>query len=187
MAATHRSDPKLIQACLAGDQRAWHTLIEQYARLVYSIPRRYGMSDADADDVFQNVFATLVRSLDRVEDQTKLSAWLITTTHRECWRHGKRSPVGVELDERDIRADSPPQDLADQWELQHQVRRGLDELGDPCKSLLEALFLSPSDMDYETIAGQLGMKVGSIGPTRARCFKKLEAILRKLGYEPATV
>jgi len=93
----------------------------------------------------------------------------------------------VELDERDIRADAPPQDLADQWELQHQVRRGLDELGDPCKSLLEALFLSPSDMDYETIAGQLGMKVGSIGPTRARCFKKLEAILRKLGYEPATV
>ena len=45
------------------------------------------------------------------------------------------------------------------------------------------LFLEQGAPDYETIAEQLDMKVGSIGPTRARCFRKLEAILLEMGIE----
>ena len=40
------------------------------------------------------------------------------------------------------------------------------------------------NVDAEAIASQLDMPVGSIGPTRARCFKKLEKILLDMGYEP---
>lgn len=184
MSDDRQSDPALIRGCLEGDQRAWNTMVDRYKRLVYSIPRRYGMDDNDAEDVFQNVFAILLRHLDQLKDQTRLSSWLITTAHRECWRLGRRKPKDEPLEERDIRADAPPDALIERWERQHIVRTALERLGDPCKALLEALFLCPSQQGYETIAASLNMKIGSIGPTRARCFKKMEAILNELGYQP---
>ncbi|MCH8314606.1 MAG: sigma-70 family RNA polymerase sigma factor, partial [Planctomycetes bacterium] len=74
---------------------------------------------------------------------------------------------------------------AAQWERQQIVREALDRLGGRCQQLLTALFLAPGTLNYEAIADQLGMKVGSIGPTRARCFEKMEKILREMGLDPA--
>jgi RNA polymerase sigma factor (sigma-70 family) len=181
----HRSDPELIKACQDGNQAAWNELIDRYGRLIYSIPRRYGLSDADADDVFATVWATVFRKLRDLRDQTRLSAWLITTTHRESWRIGKRTAGRyVDLDDRIADVGAPDENQATTWEQQHLVRRGLDELGGRCKELLSALFLEAGEPSYEAIAQRLGIPVGSIGPTRARCFKKLEKILVELGLDP---
>src|SRR5512144_1837201 len=76
-----RSDQDLIQACLEGDETAWKDLVLRYGRLVYSVPRRYGLSAADADDVFQNVFTAVYRHLAGLRDQARLAAWLITISH----------------------------------------------------------------------------------------------------------
>lgn len=179
----HMSDPDLIRKCIEGDQQAWEGLIDQYGRLVYSIPARYGMSEDDANDVFQDVFMILLKKLDQIRDQNRISSWLITTTHRECWRRGRRQPVQLDIDEHDVVADAPPEEVVTQWENQRLVRDGLEGLGNPCKSLLEMLFLSSGEGDYESVAERLGIPVGSIGPTRARCFRKLERILRDLGYQ----
>lgn len=112
------------------------------------------------------------------------SAWLITTTHRECWRIGRNRNRTLDL-EHDFADVSQPEDARiEQWERQQLVRQALEELGGTCEELLSALFLTPAVEDYERIAGRLNMKVGSIGPTRARCFKKLEPILKRLGLEP---
>jgi hypothetical protein len=45
------------------------------------------------------------------------------------------------------------------------------------------LFLSEESPTYEQVARCVGCPVGSVGPTRARCFKKLETILRQMGVE----
>jgi RNA polymerase sigma factor (sigma-70 family) len=180
----HAADPQLVDACRNGDERAWNELVDRYGRLVYSIPRRYGLAEADCDDVHQAVFVSLYKSLDQLRDQTRLSSWLITTTHRECWRVGKRSGIPADLDDRIADVGAPSPERAAAWEQQHIVRQGLDRLGDPCATLLRALFLAGDRPDYQSIARQLDMKIGSIGPTRARCFKKLEPILLDLGLEP---
>jgi len=177
----YKSDPALIQACLKGEKAAWDTLVERYGRLVYSIPHRYGFSADDADDVFQNVFLLAYRSLDKLKDQTRLSSWLITTTHRACWQIGKRGEKYPELDEKIDDVAAPDEDQVEAWERQHLVRQGLATLGGKCEQLLNLMFLDPEKPSYETIAERLGMKVGSIGPTRARCFEKLQRILEQLG------
>ncbi|MHC4949076.1 MAG: RNA polymerase sigma factor [Planctomycetota bacterium] len=178
----HRSDPALVQACLRGDRAAWDRLVDQYGRLVYSIAHRYGLEEGDADDVFQAVFLVLFRRLETLKDQTRLSAWLITTTHRECWRIGRRSEVpGLEETITDL--GEPSEEQSERWERQHLVRLGLERLGGRCQELLQALFLEGAETGYESIAARLGMPVGSIGPTRARCFAKLERILSELGVE----
>jgi hypothetical protein len=56
-------------------------------------------------------------------------------------------------------------------------------LGGRCQELLSTLFLEPGEPSYEAIAERLDMTLGSIGPTRARCFKKLEKILVELGLD----
>ena len=111
----YRSDPRLIARCVDGDQAAWDDLVDRYGRLVYSIARRYGL-DADADDVFQNVFSALFRSLDRLRDKGRLSSWLITTTHRECWRVGRRPGGPEDLDQHIVDVSAPSDEQAAQWE-----------------------------------------------------------------------
>ncbi len=179
----HRSDPELIQACLAGESAAWDTLVDTYSRLVYSIPRRYGMTEADADDVTQVVFTILFRKLDTLKDNTRLSAWLITTTHRECWRIGKKSESAAAVEEAIADLSEPAPDEASRWEQAHLVRQGLADLGGRCEELLRRMFFAASEPDYQQIGEELGMPVGSIGPTRARCFEKLRKILERLGLE----
>lgn len=179
-----RNDLQLIQACLAGRHDAWDELVDRFKRLVYSIPRRYGFSDADADDVFQNVFIILYRKLDTVRDHERLAGWLIRITHRECYRVGKQSGRYVQLDEMIHDVGEPSEHDAGLWERQQIVRQALEELGGRCQQLLTALFLATGTPNYEAMADQLGMKVGSIGPTRARCFEKMEKILRKMGLDP---
>ncbi len=181
---SHRSDPALVQSCIDGKETAWKELVERYGRLVYSISLRCGLSPTDADDVFQNVFTILLRHLGKLRNQTTLSAWLITTTYRESWRLRKGTSIHSELNEI-IPDGSPP--LGDEllrWERDQQVREALDRLDDRCRALLSALFLDPDEPSYETIATRVGMPVGSIGPTRARCFKKLEALLIEMGFDP---
>jgi len=181
------SDADLVQACLDGDAAAWDEVLRRFGRLIYSIPRRYGFSDADADDVFQVVLTILFRKLDTIRDRDRLSAWLIRTTHRECYRIGKQSGRYAELD-RDIEdVNEPTDEDAELWERRHLVHQGLRRLGGRCEQLLTALFVTPGQPNYETIARQLDMRVGSIGPTRARCFEKLEKILVELGLAAGDV
>ncbi len=180
-----RSDSaERIASCLRGDEKAWNDLVDQYGRLVYSIARRYRLADADADDVFQSVFLILLRKLPSLREVERLSAWLITITHRECWRIGKRTGIPTDLDDRIADVNAPSDEQMSTWEQQHLVRLGLERLGGRCETLLTALFMADGSPSYELIADQLGMKVGSIGPTRARCFRKLEQILLDLGLEP---
>lgn len=180
----HCSDPELLKACQRGEQAAWDQLVEDYGRLIYSIPRRYGLNDADSDDVFAAVWATVFKSLDSLRDDAKLSAWLITTTHRECWRVGKKRGTYQQLNDVMPDVSEPDESKAEQWERQHMVRRALRELGGRCEELLTALFLDRggAEANYTAIAKNIGMPVGSIGPTRARCFEKLKAILESLGF-----
>jgi RNA polymerase sigma factor (sigma-70 family) len=183
--SVHRSDPELVKACQRGDQKAWRELVDRYGRLVYSIPRRYGLTESDSEDVVQAVFTALFRRLGNLRDLTRLSAWLITTAHRQCWHVGRRNDAQPELEERIVDVGSPGEDQIETWERQHLVRLALEQLGGPCKELLTALFLEPSQSDYQAVAERLGMKLGSIGPTRTRCFRKLQKILLDLGYEGA--
>ena len=65
------------------------------------------------------------------------------------------------------------------------VRAAMARLDAKCRGLLAALFLDPDPAAYGAIAERLGMAIGSIGPTRARCFRKLEPLLREAGIDEA--
>ena len=73
-----------MAACLAGDESAWREVVARYGRLVHSILKRYSLDRDAAEDVFQEVFAILLRQLPGIRRRTALPKWFITTTHRTC-------------------------------------------------------------------------------------------------------
>ncbi|MDY7109156.1 MAG: sigma-70 family RNA polymerase sigma factor [Planctomycetota bacterium] len=171
-------DETLVRACRAGDEAAWREIVTRYGRLVFSIPRRYGLDPEASEDVFQEVFSILVQQLPAIQNPTGLPKWLITTTHRVSCR-AIRSARGKGARVQDgVDPGAPPPEEALRWERQHLVREGLRRLGGRCEELLTALYLDHEHVSYRHIARRLGMPVGSIGPTRARCLGKLMEILR---------
>jgi hypothetical protein len=80
---------------------------------------------------------------------------------------------------------SPSEEQVAAWEQQQLVREGLRMLGGRCERLLRMLFMLSEQCDYQTISAELGIPVGGIGPTRARCLKKMEGILASLGLDPS--
>lgn len=186
---SHRSDPVLIEACLRGERAAWEALVGRYARLVWSVARKQGLSSGDADDVHQVVFATLIGHLAELRDRERLSSWLITTTSREAWRTRQRLRRRVEVQTGGAASIPPAADEDDaagpaagaDEEDRQLVREAMGHLNERCRDLLTALFAAGGEPRYPEIAERLGMPVGSIGPTRARCLAKLESLLRSLG------
>src|SRR5680860_1043853 len=80
-----------------------------------------------------------------------------------------------------IDPEAPAESQVVDWEHAALTHRALNQLGGQCQQLLELLFLSDTHVDYKAIAANLGISIGSIGPTRARCLKRLKGHLADLG------
>lgn len=168
----------LLAQCRAGHEDAWRALVDRYASLVYGVARSHGFRDERADDIAQSVFTTLVTRLGSIREPDALPGWLVTTTRRACWRLA-RAPAMVPIEGVTPRVEP---DAAERDERRAMLAWALRSLGPPCEELLRAMFLRHASPRYEQLAEELGMPVGSIGPTRGRCLAKLaNALAERLG------
>ena len=186
-----RTDKELLIACRNGDESSWEALVDRYQRLIYTIPRRAGLDQDQASEVFQDVFVTLLEKIDDINDPDRLHAWLVTAARRKTWRllMKERSLRGVELSDEEndgenglpVIVDSKPlpDEVLLQIEEQHRVRTAVSELDERCQKLLTLLYYEPEPPSYAEIAEAFGTSEGSIGPTRARCLKKLLRLLKE--------
>lgn len=177
-------DARLAERCLAGDERAWAALVRRHERLVFAVARSYRLSDDDLADVFQEVFTALARGLPRLRDARTLVRWLSSTTERialataQRRRREQARSVEIDADARDL--DSGAEPVGADLELLEQqavVRMGLAALAPRCQRLLTALYFEDPSPSYGEISTRLGVPVGSLGPTRARCLDKLREAL----------
>lgn len=157
-----RTDEALVLACRRGDAAAWEALIARYQRLIYSIPRRAGLGEEQAADVFQQVFATLLEHLERIEQPARIGSWLATTARRETWRVSRQNRLartrtrtiaedGAEDDAARVPDSAPlPDELLLRLEEQQRIRTAVGALDDRCRGLITVLFLRP---DPPTLRG----------------------------------
>jgi RNA polymerase sigma factor (sigma-70 family) len=173
---------ELVAQCRRGDGLAWRELVLRHQRLVLGVGRSYGLQVADAEDVFQQTFAELARSLGRLRNPERLEAWLCTTARRAALRL-----VAAERRHARLFSEDPaeleqlsPEDVdtrIEQLRMAERVRRQIEALGPPCSTLLLGLFASPP-RPYRELAQESGLAVGSLGATRARCLDRLRRHLR---------
>jgi RNA polymerase sigma factor (sigma-70 family) len=164
-----------------GDQLAWERLFDQYARLIWSMTRDFKLVESDAADVFQTTWLRLLEHINRLDHPARVGSWLAATARHECLRSlaaRKRIVLMPEEALADGEAHGPAVDerlLAQ--ESTEAVRAALSRLPTRWQRLLGMLMADPP-ASYTEISDQLGLPVGSIGPTRGRCLERLRVLLQ---------
>src|SRR5580658_146020 len=166
----------LVARARKGERQAWDALVERYGSLIWSICRRFRLSDADADDVGQNVWLQLVDHLDTLQCAAALPGWLSTTTRRECLRvlRTTQGPQGACVD-AEMMSD-PLDEPAEHGLLQAERHAALHEAFghlSPFGQQLMGLLIQDPPLPYAEISTRLGVPVGSIGPNRSRCLDQM--------------
>ncbi|MFF8393370.1 RNA polymerase sigma factor [Streptomyces sp. NPDC016172] len=181
----------LVQAAAEGDAAAWKALVEGLSPLVWSVVRAHRLSDADAHEVYQTAWFRFAQHLGRIREPGKAGAWLASTARHECLKVIKSSQRLTLTDDphlldRVSEDGTPEQSLLDSEEAAAQserVRRlwqEFEELGERCRQLLRVLMATPPP-SYQDVSAALGIAVGSIGPLRQRCLRRLRARLEARG------
>lgn len=170
-----------LRLAAAGDKQAWRHLVDQYDRLIWSITRTFKLSESDAADVVQTTWMRLVEHIDRIEQPDRVGSWLAATARNECLRHvatRKRLVLvheEVDFDGADHHSPAVDEALLSAERVQ-VVRDAMASLPEQWQQLLELLMTDPP-VSYAEISDQLGLPIGSIGPTRGRCLAKLRVLL----------
>jgi RNA polymerase sigma factor (sigma-70 family) len=175
-----RDDPSvvaLVERAAGGDRGAWDEIVERYAPLVWSICNRYQLSSHDTEDVGQTVWMLLVEQLGRLREPAALPGWLATTAQRECMRvlRGARRHrlAAATIDELEQYPDATViEEEIISAERSVALRSAFAELPPQCQRLLSMLISDPP-ISYAEISAALGIAVGSIGPQRARCLRRM--------------
>jgi RNA polymerase sigma factor (sigma-70 family) len=174
----------LVTAAAGGDPAAWHELVRRFSGLVWSITRAYRLSRADAADVSQTAWLRLAEHIGKINNPERVGAWLATATRRECLHSLRMTARTVPTEDMtwfdgNAAGDDPTEGEVLRAEAEREdaqraaaVRQAFGRLPQRCSELLRVLMATPPP-SYADVAAALGLPVGSIGPTRARCLQRL--------------
>jgi RNA polymerase sigma factor (sigma-70 family) len=162
------------------DETAWRELVDRHGYRMWAVARAVGLGSADAADAVQGAWLRLVESFHTIRDLDRVGGWLVTTTRHEALRIARRR-AGHEL--TDVVAEIPASDGDPVAEMLTEedgrlLWEAVDTLPEPCRALLRLIVMVP-EAGYAQLSRHLGMPIGSIGPTRIRCLKRLRSLLER--------
>jgi RNA polymerase sigma-70 factor (ECF subfamily) len=169
------TDAELVARCRTGEDQAWNELVDRFSRYVYAIATQaFRLSPADAEDVFQEVFARVYEHLGRLRNDDAVRPWIAQLTRRLCIDRlrsaGREAPVG----EDELEIEDVDESLARLDEAM-TVRAGLAAVGESCRDILDRFFCR--DESYRVIGEALDLPAGTIASRISRCLAKLKAEL----------
>ncbi|MFH0245600.1 RNA polymerase sigma factor [Streptomyces sp. HK10] len=183
----------LLSGCIQGEQEAWEELVERFGRLVWSVVHKYRLSPADAEDVRQLTWFRLVQNVHQIRDPERLGDWLATVARRESIKistRGKRLVLVGDSDVLDVFTGHG--ESAEQITLRAhrnaEVMNAIEGMSEQCRNILLMTLCDPP-ASYEHVSTALSMSIGSVGPIRTRCLRRLRRALAEAdaGEEPRTV
>ena len=127
----HRlNDQTLVQAALAGKTEAYGAIITRYQASVFGVALSRLRHFHDAEDIAQGVFVEAYNSLERLQDPTRLGAWLRSITVHRCIDHIRQKRDTAELDivDEHVHNALTPQVALEKQETQNQVMRAIKRL-----------------------------------------------------------
>jgi RNA polymerase sigma-70 factor (ECF subfamily) len=165
--AAPASDAALIERCLRDDAAAWEQIVQRYRRKVFHISYKFTGKYDDAEDLTQEIFLKVVRSLEKFHRDADFSTWLSSVARNYCidrYRANRRErEVLVEdllaFDLAPASSGNPHRALEDQ-DRRSFLRRGLDALPD---KLREAVVLRDlHGLSYQEMAERLRLPEGTV-------------------------
>lgn len=127
----HRlNDHTLVQAALSGKTEAYGAIITRYQASVFGVALSRLRHFHDAEDIAQGVFVEAYNSLERLQDPTRLGAWLRSITVHRCIDHLRQKRDTAELDivDEHVHNTLTPHIALEKQETQNQVMRAIKRL-----------------------------------------------------------
>ena len=169
------SDSELVARCRSGDQQAWAELVDRFSRYVYAISvQAFRLPEADAEDVFQEVFARAYEHLDGLRDDAAVRPWLGQLTRRLCIDRlratSRERPTADE--ELDLAGSEETLTMLEDALTVHEALAATPE---HCREILDRFFAR--DESYRTIGEALDLPAGTIASRISRCLGRLRELL----------
>jgi RNA polymerase sigma-70 factor (ECF subfamily) len=186
-------EAELIVRCRRGEAQAWDELFDlHYApagRFVFQLGP--GFSREDVEEICQETFLSVIRNLDSFNGRSQFQTWLFRVAvnkahdYRErqhaAKRGGGQTPLSLQAEdpETGLVLDPPcPAPGPDAGLLSAErrafLRAALDELGEPCREILELRYFG--DLSYDEIALTLRLNVKTVSSRLSKCLDRLEAV-----------
>ena len=178
---------ELLAMADKGEQWAWDELVSRFSSLLWSVGRAHRLAENDAADVVQNTWLRLLENLGSIHNPDALPGWLATTARREALRILQRRGRDVLVRSEDLAtnvADAAVDELdAALLDDERDVAlwRCFRQLTERCQQLLRVL-MSADRPAYAEVSAAFDMPIGSIGPTRMRCLKRLTDLVSRSDY-----
>ena len=183
------SNEAIIQRAAVGDQAAWDTIVRMYWRKVFNVAYRFVGTYDEAEDLTQEIFLKVFRSLGTFDRRANFQTWLISVSRNFCidrYRSGRRDRevFAREVDASTVQAEARGLNPYARVELQDRVallRDALRSLSPPLRAAV--LLRDIHELSYQEIAAQLGIAEGTvksrINRGRAELARQIETLRAK--------
>jgi RNA polymerase sigma factor (sigma-70 family) len=186
-------DAQLVQQCLQGDGSAWEELVRRHTRRIFNICYRFTGNSTEAEDLSQEVFLRVYRTLASYRSAYGgFATWMTSVTRNlliDHYRRTKRDRITDSLDdkmaivENKESAGRRPDQQALLGELSGQVQAALTRLS---PELREAVILRDlQQLEYAEIRQVLEVPEGTVKSRINRGRIELARILHQMGVGPA--
>jgi len=180
-------DHSLVERCLEGNEAAWEEMVRTYTRRVYALCYRFTGKDAEAQDLTQEVFVRVYRTLKTFRAlEGSFTTWLTRLTRNLLIDHYRRTRHDRMTDsieeqvgglEDDLPAASRPEGMVAGREASELLQGALQKLS---PELREAVILRDlQEMEYKEIAETLRIPEGTVKSRLNRGRAELARVLRR--------
>ena len=182
----------LIQRCLQGDQHAWDLIVRQYWRKVFNVAYKFVGKHDEAEDLTQDIFLKIFKSLDTFDRRANFQTWLISVSRNLCIDHYRsvrkeRETIDRGVDAADLAAASPdagPIAALEQRDRVVLLRQAMAALPETLRTAV--LLRDIQELSYQEIADKLRLPEGTVKSRINRGRTELARQIRSLRGEDFT-
>ncbi len=169
----------LIERCLDGDQDAWSAIVKQHWRKVFNVAYKFVGRHEEAEDLTQDIFLKIFRSLGTFDRRANFQTWLISVSRNLCIDYYRSVRKERETIDRQVTAeetspashDAGPLAALEQRDLAALLRRALNSL--PASLRLAVMMRDIQELSYQEIAERLQLPEGTVKSRINRGRKEL--------------
>jgi RNA polymerase sigma-70 factor, ECF subfamily len=177
---------EIIERCLNGDQAAWESIVRIYRRKVFNVAYKFVGRHDQAEDLTQDVFLKLYKSLDTFDRRANFQTWLISVSRNLCIDHYR----AVRKERETINRDVDPEDFApvstdpradtqlEQRDRVRLLRQALDKLAPTLRTAV--MLRDIQELTYQEIADKLHLPEGTVKSRINRGRTELARQIQKL-------
>jgi len=191
------SEAELLERCRRGQPDAWDELFDlHYAaagRFIFQLASDF--TPEDAEEICQEVFLSVIRNINSFHGESQFQTWLFriaankardSRERRNAAKRGSgQAPLSLHAEdpESGLTLDPPaelpgPDEIIMTAEKMGLVREALDQLGEPCREIVELRYFA--DLSYEELSRTLKLNPKTVSSRLSKCLDRLEDAARKV-------